>query len=277
MFPGCRNKQNEIKHGGIISTAPNITQMIYTLGLEDQLSAVSRYCTLPQSAPPLPAIGGYFEINYELLLSIQPELVILLKGNNEIITRIESMGFKAISIGDNSLDAIFRALQKIGKERNIASHAAEVIKKMRKTISDISTGYPETVPKPRVLLTFGRDPSAKRIHSLYAIGTESIHHEILVIAGGENAYTGKLPSAEISAEGILRINPDIIIDMLPGSSDYSGLSAWEGLSEVNAVKNRRIATLTNDYVCIPGPNIIRTLKDFSKIIHSETHNTTAEQ
>ncbi|MCF7847851.1 MAG: ABC transporter substrate-binding protein [Kiritimatiellales bacterium] len=263
---GCSGRKTPAPAGGIISTAPNITEMVYALGLEDQLTAVTAHCTYPESAVALPKIGGYFEINYEAILSLQPALVLILEENTEAKARIAKMGFQTLEIGTGTITDIFQSLEKIGAACGAEERATEIVSNLRKKISNVRKQADAMKEQPRVLLVFGRDPAADNIGTVYAIGSQSIHHEMLEIAGGENAYTSRLPSAAISAEGILRINPDVIIDMLPNIGKAADLSAWQKLPSVSAVKNSRVTALTGDYVCIPGPRFIQTLEDIAKII-----------
>jgi len=263
---GCGERKEPASSGGIISTAPNITEMVYALGLEDQLTAVTANCTYPESATALPKIGGYFEINYEAILSSRPDMVLLLKENTEAKARLENMNIQTLEIGTGSIADIFQSLEEIGAACGAEDQAEELVSNLRKKVSNVRKQAETIQGRPRVLLVFGRDASADNIGAVYAIGSQSIHHEMLAIAGGENAYTGKLPSAAISAEGILRMNPDVIIDMLPDIGSSADLGAWHKLPSVNAVKNGRITALTGDYVCIPGPRFIQTLEDIADII-----------
>jgi len=117
--------------------------------------------------------------------------------------------------------------------------------------------------RPRVLLTFGSTEEG----SIQAFGPACIHNELLEIAGGKNVIEGKLPFATLSREAVLRLNPDIIIELAPELDDGAKPSNhWKKLTAVNAVKNNRIHVLTGDYTCIPGPRFIQTLEDFAGII-----------
>jgi len=267
LFSGCRKPTEPVSTGGIISTAPNITEMVYALGLGKRLCAVTTHCTYPAAAAALPKAGGYFAINYEIIQTLQPELVLILKGNVTARDRLKKMGFQTVEIESRSMEDIFQSVEKIGAACGVEMRAAELVSKLRKKVSNVRKQAQSVRERPRVLIVFGRNPAADTIGTVYAIGPQSIHHEMLETAGGRNAYEGQLPSAAVSAEGIIRMNPDVIIDLLPGIGENADLSAWQKLSSVNAVKNGRIVALTGDYVCIPGPRFVQTLEDIAKAIH----------
>ena len=60
----------------IISLSPNTTELIYSLGVEDRLLAVSRFSNYPPQAAAKPIIGDAFSVNTEQLVSLQPDLIV---------------------------------------------------------------------------------------------------------------------------------------------------------------------------------------------------------
>ena len=61
----------------IVSLAPHLTELVYAAGAGDQLVAVVSYSDYPAEALKLPIIGTYKKINYESLVALQPDLVLL--------------------------------------------------------------------------------------------------------------------------------------------------------------------------------------------------------
>src|SRR3989344_5398554 len=60
----------------IVSLAPSNTEIIYALGAEDKLVACTRYCDYPAQAKSKPRIGGWLDINDELVKSYNPDLIL---------------------------------------------------------------------------------------------------------------------------------------------------------------------------------------------------------
>src|SRR3989338_838653 len=63
-------------HQRIISLAPSNTEILYALGADDRLVAVTRYCDFPEEANKKPRIGGWLDINDELVKSYNPDLIL---------------------------------------------------------------------------------------------------------------------------------------------------------------------------------------------------------
>ncbi|HEY5621821.1 MAG TPA: ABC transporter substrate-binding protein, partial [Pontiella sp.] len=120
--------------------------------------------------------------------------------------------------------------------------------------------------RPAVLITFG-ESAGTDIGQIHAFGSSCIHTELLEIAGGRNVIESNLPYSILSREAVIRLNPDIIIELAPGGQKPDDpCRAWKTLPDVTAVKNKQVHVLTGDYTCIPGPRFIRTLEDFKQII-----------
>jgi len=244
----------------IISLAPNITETVYALGLGDKLVGVTTYCLFPEAARALPKVGGFGQFNYEAIVSARPDLVILHKEYEADKTRLDGLGIPYLETGTYFIADILETIRRIGEACGVQQQAEELATQLENRIVELET---TSTNRPRVLLTFG----SGEIETIQAFGPECIHNELLEIAGGQNVIEGRLPFATLSREAVLRLNPDIIIELAPElDADAEPSSHWKKLATVNAVQHNRIHVLTGDYTCIPGPRFIRTLEDFAEII-----------
>ena len=73
----------------------------------------------------------------------------------------------------------------------------------------------------------------------------------------------------VSLEGVLKMNPDIIVDIIVGEAARDGvekaLVQWSGLTTVNAVKTGDVHILTEAWAVRPGPRIdllVTSLSDY---------------
>ncbi len=89
----------------IVSCSPSITEMIYALGLNEGLVAVTDYCDWPSDVEErkvngtLMSIGGYFTPSLEAIVVQEPDLVLLDQGvqaQMDMLPQLESSGINAM-------------------------------------------------------------------------------------------------------------------------------------------------------------------------------------
>jgi len=236
----------------IISLAPNITETVYALGLDGKLVGDTPYCLYPAAARTLPKVGGFGSFNYEAIVSLRPDLVILHKEYDTEKERLAELGIPVLETGTYFIADILETIQSIGNACGAEEQAAKLVQGLEKRIGELRADGKHAAP-PRVLLLFGSE-----LDPIQAFGPECIHSELLEIAGGENVIETKLPFATLSREAVIRLNPDLIIQLAPEAQIQS--------PPENTLTSCPIYLLTNDYTCIPGPRFIQTLEDLSEIL-----------
>ena len=60
----------------IVSLAPNLTEILYALGLESRLVGVTDYCDFPPAAQSKPRVGQVISPSLEKIVALNPDLVL---------------------------------------------------------------------------------------------------------------------------------------------------------------------------------------------------------
>jgi iron complex transport system substrate-binding protein len=121
----------------------------------------------------------------------------------------------------------------------------------------------------------GHSKNSDQSSTIYVAGHNDFYNDLIMLAGGQNAFTNtSLKTGTLSTEGILSLNPDVIIDMFPEPDDHNYdldkvRQQWQSLPQVNAVKNNRVHILEENYATIPGPRLGLLLKQMAQLIHPE--------
>ncbi|MBN1295009.1 MAG: ABC transporter substrate-binding protein [Candidatus Latescibacteria bacterium] len=283
---GCDVKQNQPgqslhgKHGEkhnyerFISLSPSTTEILFALGLGDRIVGVTRFCNYPPEAREKVNVGGYFDPNNEVIAALEPDLVLVLPGHDKVRDHLNELKLHYVTIRNERVSDILEAIIIIGDTCEVRDKAKELVVNIRNTMDDIrkkTEGY----PRPKVLISINRAMGTGTLHEVYIAGRDTYYDELINLAGGVNVYEGNAVEYPVlSAEGILHLNPDIIIDLVPESdndkiNEVMIVKEWESLSHINAVKNRRVYILHGDYVVIPGPRFIKLLADLARVIHPE--------
>jgi iron complex transport system substrate-binding protein len=251
----------------VISFAPSITETFFALGLGDRVVGVTRYCSYPPQVRNLPRVGGYTDPNFEMILSLKPDMVFLLKEHSSLSSFLQKNGIGIKVVDNEDLDAILASFRTIGAIFGRAREADSIVATIRSVMSDTA----KSKNRPRILLCIGRDnPGAGSVAKVYAAGPKSFYNSLIQFAGGTNAYSDSsfiYPS--VSAEGIIRLAPDVIIDLMSSASTLAPDAAkedWKNLSMVPAVRNGLVFCPSDDYMTIPGPRMGLILRYIRKTV-----------
>ena len=283
---GCDSKENrpeqsvrgnhlpKTDYERIISLSPSTTEILFALGLGDRVIGVTRFCNYPPEAREKTRVGGYVDPNNEMIATLKPDIVFVLPGHDKVCGHLDALKVHYLTVRNDNVADILEAITVIGDTCGVKNKAQELVKNMQKTMDNIGKRT-EGYPRPKVLISIGRTMGTGTLHDVYIAGKNTYYDELITMAGGENAYgesTVKYPV--FSAEGILHLNPDVIIDLVPETSnekvsDELIMKEWESLSHADAVINKRVYILHGDYIVIPGPRFIKLLVDLAQVIHPE--------
>ena len=250
----------------IISFAPSITETLFALSLGDRVVGVTDFCNYPPDAKNLPKVGGYTNPNYEIILRLKPDLVVLLKENSSLFGFLNKNKIEYLCIENQNISQILSSFIIIGKKCNREKQADLLIKVINSEITrDVINP-----PWPKTLICVDRENRGNgEITRIYCASKKSFYNDLLNAACMENVLKDStMTYPEISSEGIIRMQPEIIIDFAMSQQEIPVDRLkfdWKSIPMLPAVKNNMIFCISDDYATIPGPRILTILQDFKKI------------
>jgi iron complex transport system substrate-binding protein len=258
----------------IVSLAPSITETLFALGLGDRVVGVTRYCEYPPEAQSRAIVGGFVDPNYEAIVTLRPDLAVLLVIHDEARARLHTLDVPVLLVDHRTVQGILDSFETIGRRCNAQDAAGALVASCRARIAVVERKT-AGLPRPRVLISSARELGVGRIESIYAAGRGQWYDELLRLAGGVNAYPDDgIAFPEISPEGILRMDPDVILELVPkleGARYSAGdiLTEWKSIPGLRAVREGRTHLLSGSHVSIPGPRFVDVLEDFARLLHPE--------
>ena len=254
----------------IISTLPSITEVLFDIGVGDRIVGDSRYTKYPSEAATIDKIGGLYDINREKIVSLKPDLIILPEEN---IALRPSLSAPVLLVNHSTLSGVLDSYLVIGEVfgKDVLTTAQ---RKRQELIHKLDLLESRTKGKKpiRTLICIERSGGTGRIQNLFVAGADSFLSDVVTRAGGENvAAPIGLLAPTLSAEGVIHLAPEVIIDLYIGGANATQReSDWQSLgNSVPAVKNRRILTLTDDFATIPGqrtPILIEKIAQYFEYI-----------
>lgn len=286
FFAACKKMplHHNASPGGcerVVSLSPSITEVLYALDLGPQIAGVTRYCKFPSAARKKPQVGGYIDPDSEALLRLKPDLVVLREEQTRLIQQLRGLGFHLLTVDHRNASGILKSIDQLGRACHREAQAQRLRASLEWDIASVEARIRQTTHRPKVLVVLDRDVQSEKLHWAFVAGEDGFYDWLIEKAGGTRAIpAGQKGFMQVSPEGILRMNPDVIIETteshgpdaarLPQAQQNAlAERQWASLSSVSAVKNHRIYHFSQDYMVIPGPRFPRVLEKFAQAIHPE--------
>jgi iron complex transport system substrate-binding protein len=258
----------------IVSTFPSVTETLFALGAGDRVVGVSNYCRYPPAVLALPKVGTFIKPDPEKIALLRPDLVIIDKSATGLAERLTALGIHHADVKLGSLPDIYSMIRDIGVAIGSPSRAdklnANISSRLDAIRAEAGSG-----PRPSVLIVIGKTPG--QLTGLIAVGPSAYLGEELDIAGGRNVLTETaIAYPHISLETVVRLNPDVIVDLsLMGKADNDPVTnerirePWLSRHELNAVRGGAIFGLTSEPLTTPGPRVVDAVELLRATIHKK--------
>ena len=253
----------------IVSMAPNITEILFALGLGDRVAGVTRFCDYPPEARSIRRIGGLVDPNIEIIQSLDPGLVIAFRGNPlRLVDRIRKLGLPVfvLDIGQG-LEALFPLIAKIGRVTRSEERAAALAAGLRRRLEAVDAAMREVATRPKVfVLLYGQ--------GLWTCGGESYVDDLIARAGGTNVASS-MPKKWVlyKREQILEDDPDVIFILARSGEDFATGRDWllrkAGVESVAAVRSGKVYELDENAASRFGPRLVDVLDRMARLLHPE--------
>jgi len=254
--------------------APSVTEILFALDLGDRVVGVTRYCDFPAQARSRPRVGGYLDPNYEAIVRLQPDIVFLIQDHQDVASRLAALGVRSHLVDHHDVGGILASIETIADTCAVLPAGFLLVGRIEDALGAVRTRVHGRKP-PRAVVVVGREAGGGRVGTLWVAGPGSFYNDVLTMAGGLNACG---PSAvaypELSREGLAHLDPDVILDIVPGV-ERSGLepaavrAEWDGLGELRAVRNDTVHVLGAEVLEIPGPRIAETVEAVARVLHPD--------
>jgi iron complex transport system substrate-binding protein len=249
----------------VVSMAPNVTEMLFALGLEEKVVAVTPFCDYPQEAQSKTRLGGT-NPSIEQILALKPDLVLAPQDmiQPDLLQGLDRVKVSTFVLQAAQLDDVLSQIQTIARLFDRSKAGDELAATIRQRIATIKERT-QSLPHPRVLYVLNTDP-------LQTVGPGSFIHQLIEAAGGANIAADTLTAyPRFALEEVLARDPELIVfpvgtaEGIPEEEQQQ----WRRWSSLSAVKHNRLVHVPSVLVDRPGPRIVEGLELLAKAIHPE--------
>jgi iron complex transport system substrate-binding protein len=283
----------------ICSFLPSATEILYALGLEDSIAAVTFECDFPPEAAGKSVVvntnlahdltsaeidrdvnqysshgESLYRVDIEKLEAIRPDLIVTQElcdvcaiSTSHVAKAVHQLSSKprVLSLTPHTLEDMLKDVLRVGEATNHDAEARALASSLRERIVRISKMI--KTQRPTVVCLEWLSPPFNGGHWI---------PEMSALAGGVDPL-GRLgmDSYRMEWDQVLRVDPDVVLIMPCGHNleravkEYHATQFPEGWRQVKAVRNGRVyAVNASAYFSRPGPRLVTGLE----IMHSLLQN-----
>lgn len=238
----------------LISLKPNITEIIFELGLGDQLVGVTTYCDTPAAAQKIDKVADYVHTEIEKVMLQKPTLVLASEENgrsNEVnFLKKEGLTVRIYPFG--RMNDVLDSILQISKDLNVEPKGRELVDRMKRDLAVLKQTATQILGPKDILMVVGARP-------LVVVGGNNLLNDLLTELGLKNiAGASNLRYPTFSTEQLVVSRASHIVDLSLGmerSEPGSALEWYRPFSSIPAVQNKRIYFLNaGDFR--PSPRIV---------------------
>lgn len=263
-------RQQQAAPKRIVSLIPAVTEMLFAIGAGPAVVGVSSYDTFPPEALTRPKVGALIDPDFERILTLRPDLVIVYDSQDDLIGRLTRASIPYYRYRHAGLADVTETMRALGRRTGHENEAARAAGRIDAELAAVRQAVSRRA-RARTALLFGREPGALR--GMYASGGVGFLHDLLVVAGGENVFADvSRQSLQVTAEVLLARAPDVIVEIRSATGwnearRQAELGVWKTLPGLPAVKANRVHFITEEALSIPGPRVVTAARTLARALH----------
>ena len=286
----------------ICSLLPSGTEILFALGLGDQVAGVSDLCDFPPEARSKPVVSrskvdpsvlsseeveaamtdllqrgeSPYELDRDWLVRESPDVILTQDlchvcevDAGQVTGAVAGMEVQpqVVVLQPKTFEEVLETFREVGRACGAEGQAVRTVAAMRERVWAVQSKLPPVAQRPRVFSLEGIDPLVVGGHWI---------PDMLELAGGKQELLASgCPAQRLDWDVVRRYDPDkLFVDLC--SSDLARnlreapwLERQEGWRDLAAVKNGEVYLIDHSYFSCPGPRVIEGLEILAELTHPQ--------
>jgi iron complex transport system substrate-binding protein len=250
----------------VVSLAPNITETVYALGLEDLLVGDTTLCSVPAAAKSKPHVGDPQNPSIEAIVALHPDLVLATTAGNRIETAdaLKRLGIPVYTSDPQSVLGMLQSTVHMADVMGASQQGADLVAHLRQRLDALHARLNDR-PMVHVLFIVWLEP-------LQTIGQSTFIADALRWAGAESVITANQSWPRISIEEVVRLQPEYIVfsqdDLGPAANEVSDLRSRPVWRDLDAVAQGHVLNISEG-IERPSPDLVDVIEQVARDVHPE--------
>ena len=257
----------------IVSMNGDVTEVVFALGLGENVVAVDTSATFPPEALELPKIGYQRSLSAEGVLSMEPTVVI---GNEDAgpaaaLEQIRATGVPVVVLESvNTIDGAARKIRGVATALGVPIRGEAIATKLEAQIEEVKQLVATVEERPTAVFLYMRG-----MDTLFLIGRQHLSHELFEASGaisGGAAAGVNAPFVPLTAEALTAVNPDCIVVLTAGLTSVGGIDGLlqlPGIAQTTAAEEGCILDFDDQYFGGGGPRMGNVLMELLQAFHPD--------
>ena len=245
----------------LVVLGPNLVESLYAIGAGDYILAASEYSNYPEAATAIPRVASHNIINYERIVSLAPDLVMVWQSGFGVdaIAKLRSLGLRVYASEPSTLSDIDELLRDMGHLTGLHQKAELARVVYRQTLNQLQANYSHK-KKVAVFYQVWQEP-------LQTLNGDHVMNAAIELCGGENVFAA-LPeiAPRVSVESVIAANPEVIFSSGSNKQDRGELAHWQRWPMIAAVKNKQVSYLQTDSLVRHAPRILEGAQQLCELL-----------
>ena len=255
-----------------ITLGGDITEIMYALGLEENLVAVDTSSLYPAETEVLPKVGYVRDLSAEGVLSLAPSLIVATgdAGPPEVLQQLRDAKVPLFIVPtEDSVDGVKTKIDTVASIFGAEDRAEDLKRQIDLDIAEASlyADAAQAKAKPKVLFIYARGAG-----TLLVSGTGTSADAMINLAGAANAVTEFADYKPLTAEAAVTAAPDVLLFLARGLESLGGvegIAALPGLPLTPAYENGCVVAMDDLYLLGFTPRVGQAVKDLTIALYPD--------
>nr|WP_313404502.1 cobalamin-binding protein [Pseudomonas sp.] len=240
----------------VVSLAPSLSEIMLDLDAADLLVGVLEGDERPAALAHLPTVGRYGQLEFERLLQLAPDLILIAPGSVPPAqqAQLRGLGIDLLLIEPQRLGQLGDAFTRIGERVDRGEQGERLAAEFRAELDALRQRYRREQPLS-VFYQIWHQP-------LYTIGGGQLIGDALAVCGGRNLFADlPQPAPQVSVEAVLARDPAVIL----GGSNAE-LSAWQAWPQLHAVRLGQVWSVPDKGLERPSRQMLEAIEQLCELM-----------
>lgn len=250
----------------IVALSGAISETLAALGMESNVIGVDVTSNYPESIAAKQKVGSTHNLNVESILALKPDYVISFKERGikpEQAIQLEQAGVKVWVIEqDYSIEGTKKYISLLAD----SFHKQDAAKQLVTDIDNALLALPKYEHQPSVMFIYARGAGA-----LSVCGSDMPMAKMIALAGGTNVANDITGFKPLTAESVVKYNPDAILLFDSGLKSLDGPEGMlkvPGIAQTNAGKHKNFVVMDGEFLSSFGPRVVMAIKELGEKMHA---------